>query len=213
MAEDKYQYTARKMEDAKKYIERSLHLLFEDPPEYDRITRVLGDEVRDYFSPSFTEGFVEGATDFLNKRINDDLYDERGYAEGIDYAQQVFEKEGLVDERIRKYGGYTNRRRQSGQRQLTQVEREIRIERMRDEILEMIHLAEIEHELDEDELQQLHEEYYENSGTTIEQVHATILRLDRYLQGLDEAGRHGDGRYSTQPYEERRIDLSIGNLL
>lgn len=126
MAEDKYQYTARKMEDAKKYIERSLHLLFEKPPEYDRITRVLGDEIVAYFTPSFTEGFVQGATDFLNKRVDEDLYDERGYADGIEYAHQVFEKDGLGDERVRKYGS---------------------------------------------------------------------------------------GRFSTQPYEEKRIDLSIGNLL
>ena len=114
------------MQDAKKYIERSLLLLFENPPEYHRIIWVMGDEIVDYFTPSFTEGFVEGATDFLNKRVNEELYDERGYAEGIDYAQQVFESRGLVDERVREYGS---------------------------------------------------------------------------------------GRFSTQPYEEKRIDLSIGNLL
>jgi ABC-type transporter Mla subunit MlaD len=76
----------------------------------------------------------------------------------------------------------------------------------------MIRLARIEHGLDRDELQQLHEEYYENAGNTIEQIHATIRQLDQYLQGLDEE-RQGDGRFSTQPYEERRIDLSIGNIL
>lgn len=108
-----------------------------------------------------------------------------------------------------KSGGYTNRQRQSDrQRQVAQDERDIRMERMRDEILEMIRLAGIEHHLDEDELQQLHEEFYENAGNTIEQIHATIRRLDRHLQGFDEE-RQGDGRF---PYEER-IDLSIGNLL